>query len=296
MMNTLLRHKPLPREEDGGSEFGMLKMDFESWSSNYVHWRIRSWIDHLRRGGGHKKSFQYCTDSTTRNYLSPSYPRSFRRKSCGSIFTRQCVDPPQLLWVHLSCRMLLQYALNIESGLIAGGKNVSQDRQAVSSQPCVLCPRIVISRRIRSDKAPNCCLQAKVESNQGAVYWIDIRLVQKKGLKFFQTRSNAITLYVTVPPICIERVVSVKTQEVKYTEIKKSQRPAPTVTLEDNWQKDWSSDAAASSTSIQLIQSNQNDQLASTVRLLTLKDREELDQENTSDVPCPERRDPYHMT
>ena len=39
------------------------------------------------------------------------------------------------------------------------------------------------------------------------------------GLKFFQTRSSAITLHDTLPPICIERVVSRKSEEVLYTNI-----------------------------------------------------------------------------
>ena len=64
-----------------------------------------------------------------------------------------------------------------------------------------------------------------------AVYWIDIRLAQRQGLKFFQTKSNAIILYDTLPLICIERVVSTKTQEVFYTETYRSPRPVPTVTF-----------------------------------------------------------------
>ena len=70
---------------------------------------------------------------------------------------------------------------------------------------------------------------------------------QRIGLKFFQTSSNAIILYDTVPPICIEKVAFMKTGEVLYTKTSKSPRPAPMVTLEANWQKDWNSDAAASS-------------------------------------------------
>ena len=89
-------------------------------------------------------------------------------------------------------------------------------------------------------------------------------------------------------------MVSTKTQEVKYTKIKKSSRAVATVTPEDNWQMDWSSDAAASS-SIKQFPSNQNDHLASTEWPVTFRCNE-FDSENTSDVPCPLRRDPQHMT
>ena len=34
----------------------------------------------------------------------------------------------------------------------------------------------------------------KLRVHQDAVYWIDIRLAHKKGLKFFQTRSNVTIL------------------------------------------------------------------------------------------------------
>ena len=76
------------------------------------------------------------------------------------------------------------------------------------------------------------------------------------GLKFFQTRSNAIILCDTLPTICIEKVVSVKTKEVLDTKTSKSPPPAPLVTLKAYWRKDWNSDAAASSNSSQPIQPN----------------------------------------
>ena len=42
---------------------------------------------------------------------------------------------------------------------------------------------------------------------QDKVYWVDPQLAQRKGLKFFQTRSNAIILYDTLPAYCIAKVV-----------------------------------------------------------------------------------------
>ena len=35
--------------------------------------------------------------------------------------------------------------------------------------------------------------------DQDTVYWVDIQLAQRKGLKFYQTKSNAIILYDTLP-------------------------------------------------------------------------------------------------
>ena len=45
------------------------------------------------------------------------------------------------------------------------------------------------------------------KKHQNTVYWVDIKLAQKKGLKFYQTRSNAIILHETLPAYCIPKVV-----------------------------------------------------------------------------------------
>ena len=37
------------------------------------------------------------------------------------------------------------------------------------------------------------------------VYWCNLKLAQRKGLRFYQTRSHAITLSNTRPAICIEK-------------------------------------------------------------------------------------------
>ena len=49
--------------------------------------------------------------------------------------------------------------------------------------------------------------------HQNAVYWVDINLAIEKGLKFCQTRSNAIILQETLPAYCIPKVVRLKTGE-----------------------------------------------------------------------------------
>ena len=50
--------------------------------------------------------------------------------------------------------------------------------------------------------------------HQDAVYWVDIDLAIQFGLKFYQTRSNAIILQETLPAYCIPKVVRLKTGEV----------------------------------------------------------------------------------
>ena len=43
------------------------------------------------------------------------------------------------------------------------------------------------------------------KKHQNTVYWVDINLAQRKGLKFYQTRSNAIIFHETLPAYCIPK-------------------------------------------------------------------------------------------
>ncbi len=72
---------------------------------------------------------------------------------------------------------------------------------------------------------------------QNTVYWINLTVAQRKGLKFYLTRSNAIILYNTLPPCCMEKVVLWKTGEVLYDQVYKSPRSPPKITLKTAWTK-----------------------------------------------------------
>ena len=69
---------------------------------------------------------------------------------------------------------------------------------------------------------------------------VDINLALKKGLKFYQTRSNAIILHETLPAYCIPEVVRMETGEVIYEKVYASPRPPPNISLKHDWMKeDW---------------------------------------------------------
>ena len=67
--------------------------------------------------------------------------------------------------------------------------------------------------------------------NQDAVCWVDINLVVKKGLTFYQTRSNAIILHETLSAKSIPKVVRMETGEVTYEKVYMSLRPPPKISL-----------------------------------------------------------------
>ena len=75
--------------------------------------------------------------------------------------------------------------------------------------------------------------------------------------------------------VCIERVVSRKNQEILFSRISKSPRPAHTITLKSNWRTDLGDNAE---------EPVSGSQLASTEKLVTLKSRTVLDQQKEREV------------
>ena len=131
---------------------------------------------------------------------------------------------------HIGCGFNLHSVNN--SGLIPGGQNSSK-RQTVFF--------LLVDPRDKSHKDPdeidlNVLRHAQYLHNawkrhQDAVYWVDINPAIQKGLKFYQTRSNAIILHETLPAYCIPKVVRLKTGEVLYEKVCMSPRPPPKISL-----------------------------------------------------------------
>ena len=135
---------------------------------------------------------------------------------------------------HIGCVINLHSIIN--NGLISGGQNSSK-RQTVFILP--------IDPRDKEHKDPE-----KIELNVprhaqylhnawkkylDAVYWSDIDLTIRKGLTFYQTRSNAIILQGTLPAYCIPKVARLKTGEVLYEKAHMSPRPPPKISLRHDW-------------------------------------------------------------
>ena len=92
-----------------------------------------------------------------------------------------------------------------------------------------------VSRRARY-------VQNTWKRHQDTVFWIDIDLgIIKEGLKFYQTRSNAIILQGVLPPSCIMRAERLKGGEPLYKRQYLSPRPPPKISLRHdlNWTMNW---------------------------------------------------------
>ena len=97
-------------------------------------------------------------------------------------------------------------------------------------------------------------MQKKWKRHQDTVYWVNIQLAQRKGLKFYQTRSNAIILYDTLQAYCIPKFVVMESGEVIYEKVYMSPRPPPKIFLKDNLMKELDSEVSGSSKHTQRIQ------------------------------------------
>ena len=59
----LLRHGRPPGEDDGAIEFWRIKDDLQKYFLHCHHWSDDKWKKNMA-GGGNKKRYQYCTDSS----------------------------------------------------------------------------------------------------------------------------------------------------------------------------------------------------------------------------------------
>ena len=83
-----------------------------------------------------------------------------------------------------------------------------------------------------------------MEETSGRIFWVDSNLAMWKGLKFYQTRSNAIILHETLPAYCIPKVVRMETGEVIYEKVYMSPRPPPKISLKHDWKRELGSEHA----------------------------------------------------
>ena len=184
--HILLRLGEPPREEDGAIEFWTLQDDLRNKFEYSQCWSDDAWKN--------KKRFQYCTYPSGQEIL---YLRALQGHS-----GRNPIDPtlqdnvlsPNNFFeyiYHIGCAVNVHSITN--SGLIAGGQKSSRERQTVfftAVNPMHKNHQDPIELDLTKPRlAP---YKQKWKVHQDAVYWVDLQLAQRKGLKFYQTRSNAI--------------------------------------------------------------------------------------------------------
>ena len=91
-------------------------------------------------------------------------------------------------------------------------------------------------------------------------------LGQKKGFKFYQTRSNAIILHDTLPDYCIPKAIMMETGEIIYEKVYASPRPPPKISFKDIRRKQLGSEIAGGSEGSQQTQPKTKNPIVSTGR------------------------------
>ena len=277
-LSTLLRHGNLPREDDGAIEFWRVKDCLRNEFEHSQHWSDETqygsddvWKSTMATGGGNKKRFQYCTDPSGQEIL---YLRALQGHS-----GRNLIDPPSQDNVlipndffeyidHIGCAINSHSIMN--SGLIQGG-------QTLSKRQTVFFTSVDPMNKEHKDpdtidlKAPRLAWykQKTWKKHRNTVYWVDIKLAQKKGFKFYQTRSNAIILYDTLPAYCIPKAIKMETGEIIYEKVYASHRPPPKISFKDNWMKELGSEVAGDGKKSQQTQPKTTNPIFRTGRLVS---------------------------
>ena len=181
-----------------------MKENLQSRFTQSICWSDDRWKVCLAAGGGAKRRFQHCTDdSGTTVYFRA--PQGHPGRNLIDLLLQDNVVIQNGFFQHIDhigCAFNLHSIIN--SGLILGGQN-SNKRQTVFF--------LLVDPRDKSNKDLDVIdlsvprhaqyLHKAWKKHQDTVYWVDIDLAIRKGLTFYQTRSNAIILQGTLPANCI---------------------------------------------------------------------------------------------
>ena len=187
------------REQDGAIPFYKIKFHLRDYPLPIQNWSDSRWLACLAAGGGPKRRYQYCSD-----YLGSIIYLPALQGHIGSnlidpeLQDNVLIGPGIFSYIYHVGSNFNLYSI-ISNGLILGGQNLSR-RQSVFFLP--VDPRNE-SRRDPENIDYSVPRHARYVQNawkrhQDTVFCIDIDLgIIKEGLKFYQTRSNAI-----IPPGC----------------------------------------------------------------------------------------------
>ena len=241
---NLLRHGSLLREDDGAIVFWRLKDYLRNDLERSQYWSDEKWKSRVAKGGGNKKRFQYCTDPSGQEilYLRALQGHSGRKLIDPSLQDNVLIPDDFFEYIyHIGCAILSHTI--IKSGLILGGQNLSKKETVFF---------LLVNHMDKEHKDPETVVlkaprlawykQKVWKNHQNTVYWVDIIFAQKKRLKFYQTRSNAIILYNTLPAYRISKAIKTEIGEVIYEKVYESLRPLPKISLRNNWMKELGSE------------------------------------------------------
>ena len=181
---------------------------------------MRLRIDHLKTGAGHKNRFQFCSTFPGTQIL---YLRAIHGHSGENIVDPSLSDnvliPTTSLSSSITSGVASTCTLSLHQDWLREAKLMGDIVKQCSSQLLTLWTNVGLSKKNTTWHSPVTLLTNKI-GNVFRMRCIGTKIcrAQNMGLKFFQTRSNAIILHNTLPATCIESVVSRTTEEVFFYE------------------------------------------------------------------------------
>ena len=240
VINLLRHNQTVQREDDGAVQFWRVKFHLRNQFPQNQYWSDDRWKVCVAAGGGSKRRYQYCSDNSGKILHLRALQGHSGRNLIDPLLQDNVIIQCGLFRhiYHIGCAFNLHSIIN--NGLIPGGQDSSR-RQTVFFLPND--PRdkehqdpehidFSVPRRAQY-------LHSAWKKHQDAVIWFDFDLAIRKGLTFYQTRSNAIIFQGTLPAYCIPRVVRLKKGEVLYEKSYMSLRPPLKISLkhDHNWTK-----------------------------------------------------------
>ena len=241
VINLLRHNQKLHREEDGAIQFYKIKFHLRDHHPQIQNGSDERWIACLAAGGGPKRRYQYCSDySGSIIYLRALQGHSGSNLIDPTLQDNVLIGPGIFPYIYHVGSNFNLYSI-IGNGLIPGGQNLSR-RQSVFFLPVDPRKEDHKDPEFFDYSAPRLAryLQNAWKRHQDTVFWVDINLgIIKEGLKFYQTRSNAIILQGTLPAHCIIRAERLRNGEKLYERQYLSPRPPRKISLKHdlNWSK-----------------------------------------------------------
>ena len=118
------------REDDGAVEFWRIKENLQKFFSYCPHWSESKWKKSMAGGGGNKKRYQYCTDSSGTIVCIRALQRHSGCNPIDPTLQDNVIIRSNFFQYihHVGCAINLRSIIN--SGLILGGQNLN-NRQTV---------------------------------------------------------------------------------------------------------------------------------------------------------------------
>ena len=240
MIRSVRHESSIPREDDEAVRFDDLIEKFKVKFAGALQWTVDDWENCLAKCGREKRRFQYCMNPYSSDKCLCI--RAIQEHSEGNLvdsLLHENVMLPDDFTEHIGhIGNAFEMHSIIKSGLIPGGKAPEGTGSQRSSQPWTRCARQDLEGvECDLDKPRIAPCKHTWKAHHNTVYWCNFKPAQRRGLQFYQTRSHAITLSSTLPVICLEKVVCMKTGGKLHCKVCRSSR-LPRLTLVPNSQHD----------------------------------------------------------